>query len=104
MVGVNGIAHIQLTVRDPDRCLPGFTVSELDATIIHGPEEGSRFAPGYYSGSDNMRMRGALRFTSPPCDNTGSRFQHAGSPLELPGHSVVGWSFAINSRFAWPST
>ena len=22
VVGVNGIAHIQLTVRDPDRCLP----------------------------------------------------------------------------------
>ena len=81
-----------------------FIASELDATITHGPEVGSRFAPGYYSGSDNMRMRGALRFTSPPCDNTGSRFQHAGSPLEIPGHSVVGWSFAINSRLAWPST
>ena len=38
-----------------------------DATITHvHPEEGSLFAPGYYSGSDNMRMRGALRFTSPP--------------------------------------
>ncbi len=61
-----------------------FIASELDATITHGPEVGSRFAPGYYSGSDNMRMRGALRFTSPPCDNTGSRFQHAGSPLEFP--------------------
>ncbi len=116
-VGVNGIAHIQLTVRDPERCLPfwerlcnfldmrtlirgedvlycigsrtgilvraapadkrdrgfdqdrpglhhfcfrarsrddvdaiyRFIASELDATIIHGPKEGDRFAPGYYS-------------------------------------------------------
>ena len=26
-----------------------FLVAELDATVIHGPEEGDRFAPGYYS-------------------------------------------------------
>ena len=26
-----------------------FISSELDATIIHGPEDGSQFAPGYYS-------------------------------------------------------
>ena len=115
-VAVNGIAHIQLTVRDPERCVPfweklchflemktlirgegivycigsrtgilvrgaseehrgvafdqnrpglhhlcfrarqredvdaihGFLVDELDAKIVHGPEEGE-FAPGYYS-------------------------------------------------------
>jgi catechol 2,3-dioxygenase-like lactoylglutathione lyase family enzyme len=116
-VAVNGIAHIQLTVRDPERCLPfweklchflemktlikgeglvycigsrtgilvrgappekrslgfdqerpglhhfclrarqredvdaihRFLVDELDARIVHPPEEGSQFAPGYYS-------------------------------------------------------
>ncbi len=116
-VEVNGIAHIQLTVNDPDRCIPfweklchfldmktlikgdgivycigsrtgilvrsappdkdgkpfdqdtaglhhfcfrarsnedvdeiyEFVNSELDAKIIHGPEDGSEFAPGYYS-------------------------------------------------------
>ncbi len=116
-VEVNGIAHIQLTVSDPDRCLPfwekllnflemktlvkgddvlycigsrtgvlvrgappekrgyrfdqdnaglhhfcfrarsredvdsiyEFINRELDATFIHGPEEGGHFAPGYYS-------------------------------------------------------
>jgi catechol 2,3-dioxygenase-like lactoylglutathione lyase family enzyme len=115
-VAVNGIAHIQLTVNDPDRCIPfweqlchflemktlikgegiiycigsrtgilvrgapadkrdrsfdqdtaglhhlclrarrhedvdtifAFVSNDLDATIIHGPEEGG-FAPGYYS-------------------------------------------------------
>lgn len=26
-----------------------FVESELDAKIVHGPEEGNRFAPGYYS-------------------------------------------------------
>ncbi|MCB1644661.1 MAG: VOC family protein [Pseudomonadales bacterium] len=26
-----------------------FVTKELDARIIHGPEDGSRFAPGYYS-------------------------------------------------------
>jgi len=116
-VEVNGIAHIQLTVNDPDRCVPfweklchflemktlikgegivycigsrtgilvrgappdkrdrpydqerpglhhfclrarqredvdaiyRFVVDELDATIVHPPEDGSQFAPGYYS-------------------------------------------------------
>jgi catechol 2,3-dioxygenase-like lactoylglutathione lyase family enzyme len=116
-VEVNGIAHIQLTVNDPDRCIPfweqfchflemktlikgdgiiycigsrtgvlvrgappdadrgafdqdraglhhicfrarqhedvdaihAFLVDELNATIVHGPEDGSNFAPGYYS-------------------------------------------------------
>ena len=116
-VSVNGIAHIQLTVNDPDRCVPfweklchflemktlikgegivycigsrtgilvrgapadkrdrpydqdrpglhhfcfrareredvdrihRFLVDELDATIVHPPEDGSQFAPGYYS-------------------------------------------------------
>ena len=116
-VSMNGIAHIQLTVRDPDRCLPfwekllhflemetlikgpeilycigsrtgilvrgapadkrdrhddqdtaglllfcfrareradvdavhRFLVDELQAHIVHGPEDGSQFAPGYYS-------------------------------------------------------
>lgn len=116
-VAVNGIAHIQLTVNDPDRCLPWweklchflemktlikgegviycigsrtgilvrgaperkdqkpfdqdtaglhhlcfrareredvdrihrFLVDELDAHIVHGPEDGEHFAPGYYS-------------------------------------------------------
>jgi catechol 2,3-dioxygenase-like lactoylglutathione lyase family enzyme len=116
-VEVNGIAHIQLTVNDPDRCLPfwerlchflemktlikgegviycigsrtgilvrgapperrdvpfdqdraglhhfcfrarsredvdaiyRFAVDELDARIVHPPEDGSHFAPGYYS-------------------------------------------------------
>ena len=116
-VAVNGIAHIQLTVNDPERCLPfweklchflemktliqsdevlycigsrtgilvrgappdkrtarfdqetaglhhlcfrareradvdtihRFLVDELDAHIVHPPEDGSQFAPGYYS-------------------------------------------------------
>jgi catechol 2,3-dioxygenase-like lactoylglutathione lyase family enzyme len=116
-VAINGIAHIQLTVNDPERCLPfweklchflemktlikgegvlycigsrtgilvreaptdkrerrfdqqtaglhhfcfrarsrddvdavyRFVVGELDAHIVQGPEEGDRFAPGYYS-------------------------------------------------------
>ena len=116
-VEVNGIAHIQLTVNDPERCIPfweklchflemktlirnddtvycigsrtgimvraappdkrdrafdqdtaglhhfcfrarskedvdaiaAFVTGELDAKIIHGPEPGDRFAPGYYS-------------------------------------------------------
>ena len=116
-VAVNGIAHLQLTVNDPDRCLPWweklchflemktlikgdgviycigsrtgilvrgapegkpqspfdqdtsglhhlcfrareredvdevhrFLVEELDARIVHAPEEGPQFAPGYYS-------------------------------------------------------
>ena len=116
-VAVNGIAHIQLTVKDPDRCLPWweklchflemktlikgggviycigsrtgilvrgapegkekqpfdqdraglhhlcfrareredvdaiyrFLVDELDTHIVHAPEDGSQFAPGYYS-------------------------------------------------------
>jgi catechol 2,3-dioxygenase-like lactoylglutathione lyase family enzyme len=116
-VEVNGIAHIQLTVNDPHRCLPfweglchflemetlikgedilycigsrtgiliraapvgmrelpfdqdraglhhfcfrarqredvdhvyRFVVDELDGRVIHPPEEGSHFAPGYYS-------------------------------------------------------
>jgi catechol 2,3-dioxygenase-like lactoylglutathione lyase family enzyme len=116
-VEVNGIAHIQLTVNDPDRCLPfwerlchflemktlvkgegvlycigsrtgilvrgapadkradsfdqdrsglhhfcfrarsaedvdavySFLTDESDATIVHPPQEDSRFVPGYYS-------------------------------------------------------
>ncbi|HSQ00190.1 MAG TPA: VOC family protein [Candidatus Dormibacteraeota bacterium] len=116
-VAVNGIAHIQLTVSDPDRCVPfwerlchfldmqtlvkgddivycigsrtgilvrgappekrgsrfdqdrsglhhlclrarsredvdaihRFAVDELRARIVHPPEDGSQFAPGYYS-------------------------------------------------------
>ena len=116
-VAMNGIAHIQLTVNDPDRCLPfweklchffemqtlvkgddvlycigsrtgilvrgapagknrgpfdqdraglhhfcfrarsredvdavyRFVVDELDPHIVHPPEDGSHFAPGYYS-------------------------------------------------------
>ena len=116
-IEVNGIAHIQLTVNNPDLCLPfweklcgflemktliksdevlycigsrtgilvraapaenprkpfdqdqaglhhfcfrarqkqdiddiyAFVTTNLDAHIIHGPEDGSRFAPGYYS-------------------------------------------------------
>ena len=116
-IEVNGIAHIQLTVNDPDRCIPfwekfchflemktlikgddivycigsrtgilvrgapkdkrnspfdqdrsglhhlclrarqhedidaihRFLVDELDAEIVHAPEDGSQFAPGYYS-------------------------------------------------------
>jgi len=116
-VAVNGIAHIQLTVRDPEHCLPfweklchfldmktlirgddvvycigsrtgilvrgapedrrdrgfdqdsaglhhfcfrarsredvdaiyRFAVDELRARVVHPPEEGSHFAPGYYS-------------------------------------------------------
>jgi catechol 2,3-dioxygenase-like lactoylglutathione lyase family enzyme len=116
-VEVNGIAHIQLTVNDPERCLPfweklchflgmktliksddtvycigsrtgvlvrgvpagrsrtefdqlrsglhhfcfrarrredvdaihRFVVGELGARIVHPPEDGSQFAPGYYS-------------------------------------------------------
>jgi catechol 2,3-dioxygenase-like lactoylglutathione lyase family enzyme len=116
-VEVNGIAHIQLTVRDPQRCIPfwerlchflemktlikgeevvycigsrtgilvrgapseqrgeafdqdrpglhhfcfrarkredvdaihTFVASEPDARIVHPPEDGSQFAPGYYS-------------------------------------------------------
>ena len=116
-IEVNGIAHIQLTVRDPERCLPfweklchffemktlikgdnvvycigsrtgilvrgapagkrdtpfdqdrsglhhfcfrarrredvdaahRFATGELGAQVVHPPEEGSQFAPGYYS-------------------------------------------------------
>jgi catechol 2,3-dioxygenase-like lactoylglutathione lyase family enzyme len=116
-VEVNGIAHIQLTVKDPERCVPfweklcnflemktlikgegvvycigsrtgilvrgaprdkashsfdqdqsglhhfcfrarqredvdaiyRFLVDELKAKIVHAPEEGTQFAPGYYS-------------------------------------------------------
>ncbi len=116
-IEVNGIAHIQLTVNDPDRCIPfwekfchflemktlikgegivycigsrtgilvrgatedkrdrsfdqdraglhhfcfrarqhedidaiyRFLVDELDAHIVHPPEDGEHFAPGYYS-------------------------------------------------------
>ena len=116
-IRANGIAHIQLTVNDPERCVPfweklchflemktllraddmvycigsrtgilvrgaptdkrdrdfdqdrtglhhlcfrarsnedvdavdRFIVDELDATIVHAPEDGSQFAPGYYS-------------------------------------------------------
>jgi catechol 2,3-dioxygenase-like lactoylglutathione lyase family enzyme len=116
-VDLNGIAHIQLTVNDPDRCVPfweklchflgmntliktegivycigsrtgilvrgappenrnlpfdqnrsglhhfcfrarsredvdeihRFLVDELDARIVHPPEDGPQFAPGYYS-------------------------------------------------------
>ena len=116
-IEVNGIAHIQLTVNDPDACVPfweklchflemktlikgegivycigsrtgilvrgappdkcdrpydqerpglhhfcfrarnkqdvdavyRFVVDELDAKIVHPPEDGSQFAPGYYS-------------------------------------------------------
>jgi len=113
-VAVNGIAHIQLTVNDPERCLPWweklchflemktlikgegivycigsrtgvlvrgggqdgsfdqdraglhhfcfrarqredvdavyrFAVDELAAEIVHPPEDGPQFAPGYYS-------------------------------------------------------
>ncbi|GAG83331.1 unnamed protein product [marine sediment metagenome] len=116
-IEVNGIAHIQLTVNNPELCLPfweklcgflemetlikgedvlycigsrtgilvraapadkrserfdqdrpglhhfcfrtrqkqdiddiyAFVTDNLDAKIIHGPEDGSRFAPGYYS-------------------------------------------------------
>ena len=116
-VEVNGIAHIQLSVNDPDRCVPfweklchfmgmrtlikgegivyciggrtgllvrgapqekrgdrfdqdraglhhfclrarsredvdaihRYLVDELDARIVHPPEDGSQFAPGYYS-------------------------------------------------------
>ncbi len=116
-VAVNGIAHIQLTVNDPDRCVPfweklchflemrtlikgdgivycigsrtgimvrgapektrggafdqeragihhlcfrarsredvdtihQFVAGELDAQIVHPPEDGRQFAPGYYS-------------------------------------------------------
>lgn len=116
-IELNGIAHIQLTVKDPERCVPfwerlchflgmqtlirgadvvycigsrtgilvrgvppgrddgrfdqdraglhhfcfrarsredvdavhRFIVDELQATIVHPPEDGSQFAPGYYS-------------------------------------------------------
>jgi len=116
-VEVNGIAHIQLTVNDPERCIPfwerlchflemktlikgdeivycigsrtgilvrgappekrvepfdqdraglhhfcfrarkredvdaihEFVAAEADANIVHAPEDGSQFAPGYYS-------------------------------------------------------
>jgi catechol 2,3-dioxygenase-like lactoylglutathione lyase family enzyme len=116
-VELNGIAHIQLTVNDPDRCIPfweklchflemktlvkgdavvycigsrtgilvrgapaekrelrfdqdraglhhfcfrarsredvdaihRFLIDESDARVVHGPEESSQFAPGYYS-------------------------------------------------------
>ena len=131
-VAVNGIAHIQLTVNDPDRCLPfwerlchflgmetlikgedviycigsrtgilvrgapadkrdrpfdqdrsglhhfcfrarsredvdaihRFLVDELDATIVHPPEEGEIFAPGYYSVlfEDPDGIRGEVNF------------------------------------------
>ncbi len=131
-VAVNGIAHIQLTVNDPDRCVPfweslchfmgmktlikgegivycigGRTgvlvrgappdkrgvrfdqdtaglhhicfrarsredvdlvyrhlVDELDASIVHPPEDGGQFAPGYYSVlfEDPDGIRGEINF------------------------------------------
>ena len=131
-VAVNGIAHIQLTVNDPQRCLPfweklchflemktlvksadtvycigsrtgimvraapagkrgsafdqnrsglhhfcfrarsredvdaihRFLVDELHARIVHPPEDGSQFAPGYYSVlfEDPDGIRGEVNF------------------------------------------
>jgi catechol 2,3-dioxygenase-like lactoylglutathione lyase family enzyme len=46
-----GLHHLCFRARsndDVDRIF-AFVESELDARIIHGPEDGSRFAPGYYS-------------------------------------------------------
>jgi catechol 2,3-dioxygenase-like lactoylglutathione lyase family enzyme len=158
-VEVNGIAHIQLTVSNPDDCLPfweklchflemktlirndntvycigsrtgilvrgapaekrdavfdqdrtglhhfcfrvrsnedinniyEFVTTELDAKIIHGPEDGSEFAPGYYSilfeDPDGIRVE----FTHVPGRGhfgTGGRLGENGKgPADLYGNS-----------------
>lgn len=46
-----GLHHLCFRARseaDVDR-IYDFVVETLDATIVHPPEDGSRFAPGYYS-------------------------------------------------------
>ena len=46
-----GLHHLCFRARDREQidAIYEFVRSELDATIIHPPEEGKNFAPGYYS-------------------------------------------------------
>ena len=47
----SGLHHFCLRARSSDDvdAIYAFIQTELEAKIIHGPEDGSRFAPGYYS-------------------------------------------------------
>ncbi len=47
----SGLHHFCFRVRSTEEIdkIYHFVTSELDAKIIHGPEDGSQFAPGYYS-------------------------------------------------------
>lgn len=46
-----GLHHLCFRARSREDIdtIHDFVERELDATIVHGPEDGSRFAPGYYS-------------------------------------------------------
>ncbi len=46
-----GLHHFCFRARSRDDvdAIYAFVTSELDANIVHGPEEGGHFAPGYYS-------------------------------------------------------
>ena len=47
----SGLHHLCFRARKAEDvdAIYQFVASELDANIIHGPEDGSHFAPGYYS-------------------------------------------------------
>ncbi len=47
-VGLHHLCFRARSSEDVDK-IYAFIKSELDANIIHGPEDGSQFAPGYYS-------------------------------------------------------
>ena len=46
-----GLHHICFRARSNEDvdAIHGFVVDELHAKMVHGPEDGSQFAPGYYS-------------------------------------------------------
>ena len=46
-----GLHHFRFRARSREDvdAIHAFVESELDANVIHGPEEGGQFAPGYYS-------------------------------------------------------
>lgn len=46
-----GLHHLCFRARSPEDIdtIYAFIKSDLDANIVHGPEDGSHFAPGYYS-------------------------------------------------------
>lgn len=47
----SGLHHLCFRARSNEDVdsIHAFVVSELNANVIHGPEDGSHFAPGYYS-------------------------------------------------------